>query len=446
MTRNNDKPQLLKYFKIKLKILNILLFMLIFCFLYLNESYANTTGTVFLTSDKQTVEINEEIEITLNIENTKTAAFTSYLNFDNSKLEYISGPENTNIIENCIISVWYDTTGGNESRQGELAKYKFRAKESGIANFIIDGEFYTQAGQLIQTNFKEVQVQIGNEESLLQIEAKKEQGTNTQKDNSSLKNLRLNIPGIVPDFKKDIYEYYLTVSNDVNDIEVLAIPENSNATIEVTGNLGLKEGLNIIEIKVLSEDKTQEKKYIIQVTKTANLEQANTNLETLAIENTLLNFVFDNSITHYNVQVSNTVSNLNVLAIPENENATVNITGKDNLQDGNNEIIVTVIAQNGYTKKEYVINAYKRSPAEEQAYLEEQKENQQELEEAYEIEKIQNAQINNIEGIVEERYIEDDEETLNSANKREIFYILVVVLVILIIVISIWLFRKKHNK
>ena len=38
-----------------------------------------------------------------------------------------------------------------------------------------------------------------------------------------------------------------------------------------------------------SADKTQSKVYKIYVSKTNNLELANTNLETLAIENTLLN-------------------------------------------------------------------------------------------------------------------------------------------------------------
>lgn len=399
-----------------------------------NTSIATTTGTVYLSSDKQAIEIDEEIEITLNIKDINTAVFTSYLHFDNTKLEYISGPDNTNAIDNRVIFVWYDETGGSNAKQGELAKFKFKALQNGIATFTTSGEYYTETGQQIDINFEEIQVQIGKEETKLQKEAKEEQGTDTTTTNSNLNALRIDVEGIVPTFSKDIYEYDLTIGNEINDIEVLAVSENPNATVEITGNHNLKQGLNDIIIKVISEDKTSESMYKISVTKTENAELANTNLETLAIENVLLNPPFYTNITNYEIEISNDTTSLNILAVPENEQGTIQIIGYENLQEGNNLISVIVTAPNGITTREYTINAYKRNQEEEQAYLEEQKGRLEKLEEAYDIE--MNSETNE-EGT--------NSENNENTNNNKIIYIVLGVIGIIIIIGSVYYVYKRNK-
>lgn len=186
----------------------------------------------------------------------------------------------------------------------------------------------------------------------------------------NLEVLRLDKEGMVPPFDKDVYEYYLTVTDDITDINVEAISENSNDIIEINGNTNLKEGLNTVEVKVMSEDRIQESIYKIQVMRTNNVELANTNLEILAIENVLLNPPFDINETNYEVEVENEVKKLNVLAIPEDENSKVEIVGTDNLKVGDNFITISVTAPNGYTTKEYQIKVY-RKDQEETAEIEE---------------------------------------------------------------------------
>lgn len=349
-------------------------------------SQASTTGEICLTPTKNQVEKAEEIEIGIHIQNTKTAAFMSVLHFDDTKVEYVSGPGNVNVIDNRIIYVWHDTNGGEQAKEGELGKFIFQAKEDGLANFIIEGEFYSPKGQLIQTNFKETQVQIGKEESILELQANEEQGTDTQSHNAYLQAFRIDLEGVTPNFDKNIDVYDVTVSKDITEIEVLAIAENPNATIEIKGNKGLKEGLNTITIHVQSPDKTQTKTYTIQVTKTANPAEANTNLEVLAIENALLEPPFSNDETHYTTQVANDVTNLKLLAVPENEKASVQIVGKDEIKEGDNKVIIVVTAENGFTKRQYEILVYKRNEQEEKQYQEEQSNMQEKLEHAYEIE------------------------------------------------------------
>lgn len=374
----------------------IITVLFIICCFY-RTTNAITAGTIYLQSNKSIFEKEEEIEVTVFIEDAKTVSFSIDLYFDNSKLEYISNLDNANLVDNNhIVFVWYDTTGGSQPKEGELVKFKFKAKEEGIATFNIEGEFYNQSRGLIQSDFKDVQIQIGSENEIEgnqqeiteQQEANLEQAVDTKTNNAQLQVLRLDREGMVPSFDKDIYDYYLTVSNDVDNIDILAIAENQNSTIEIIGNNNLKEGLNIITINVTLEDKTQNKIYTIQVTRTNNIELANTNLEILAVENILLNPPFDTNITHYSIEISNNIESLNILAIPQNENATVEIIGKDNLKEGNNIINIIVTAQNGFSKRIYEISCYKRNQQEEDKFEEEQKENMEKLEQIYETEQV----------------------------------------------------------
>lgn len=258
--------------------------------------------------------------------------------------------------------------------------------------------------------------------------------------NSKLQNLRLSIEGMVPDFNENIYDYYLTVKSDVKDIEVLATSKNKDAEVQVTGNKNLKDGLNLIKIQVTSPDNTSSSTYIINITKTNDIEAANTNLETLAIENTLLYPAFDTTITNYNAEVSNSLEKINLLAIPEDENASVEIKKDDILNEGNNEIRITVTARNGYTKKEYLINVYKRNSEEEEKYIEEQESNQEKLNEIYEIQKTSTD-----ENKVKEAKIENNEEQ-GKENRNRLVSLFTLIAIVLIIASIAILFEKKKRK
>ena len=421
-----------------MKVIIFILF-IIMCIFNFNNVYAITDGTVYLSSDKQIIEINEEIEVFVNIENFYSDAYDFELYFDNDKLEFISENNNgnVNVIDNRIICLWYDENGGKNDKTGKVESFKFRAKSSGIATFSINGNFYTKRAQEVRTDFKELQIEVGKDETMLQKQAREETGKNNDKSNSKLQNLRLNIEGMVPDFNKDIYNYYLTVNDNINNIEVLTIGENNNSKITVTGNENLKDGLNIIKIQVTSEDNANNSEYIINVTKTNNIEDANTNLETLAIKDVLLYPSFDNSVTNYNVEVSNDTYNITLLAIPEDEEASVDIVKSDVLQEGNNEIKITVTAKNNYTKKDYIINVYKRNDAEEIEYQEEQKKSQESLNNILE-KTSANIQSNDDN---KQEYNEEQNETRNN-----IFYIISIILFFTIILLINKKLKNKKRK
>ncbi len=413
----------------------ILLVFFIWCFYWGNGCYAVGSENVYLGANREQIEKGEEVEISVNIEQNKVAAFNLFLTFDEEKVECLSAMENMNIIGNRIAFVWFDSLGGEGAKKGELIKFRFKAKEEGLANFQLEGEFYNQKGQLLQVDFKGTQISIGEEENNLSKQLPEEQGSNQEEKNSNLQILRINREGMVPNFETQIKQYYLTIPTSIQEIEVLAVSENPNATVEITGNTNLKEGLNQIKITVLSEDKTQNTVYMIEVTKTSNVESANTNLEILAIENFLLNPPFDPFETNYKVEVSNETEGLHLLAVPENEEAIVEIKGDTNLQVGKNLLKIQVIAPNGYTKKEYEVEVYRRSLKEEENYQVELEEKSEELQNAYKIEELSQP--------VKEIQAKHEGETKQELKSLDGFLIF---LWVVILGIGIWIIRKNVNK
>ena len=415
----------------------ITVFMIIL-FSYPLKSRALENVTFYLQSDKDNVIIGDEFEVSLNLKGINTSVYSIEIFFDTTKLEFVSGPENSNVIGNKVKIVWYDTNGGTEAKQGELEKLKFKSIAPGIADFDVNGEFFDENTNLMQTDFENFQIEILEQDSSEGVE-----GRSVQKQNSTqLKSLRLNVEGIVPDFETDIYDYSLTLPEqlkEIKDIEVLPIAENENAKIEVSGNKNLKDGLNIINVVVTNQGKSQE--YKIKVTKTQNLEMANTNLENLAIEYAILSPEFNYQITRYNTQVANEINQLNILAIPENEQGKVEILGNNNLNEGNNKIEIKVTAPNGFTQRIYEINVYKRNKQEETIYDQEVDKVKKRLEEAYSVNKEVSENDNSGETMNN-----DNNEVKNEKRENKKDYLLMAVDVFIVVSIIIGFLTYKNIK
>lgn len=386
--------------------------------------------SVYLHLANTEIKNGEEFSFTINLANIDVAAFDMHIYFDNEVLEYVSGPENTNVVDSKIITVWYDETGGENPKQNcELVKYTFKAKEIKNEYIAIQGEFYNAEGVQVQSFTDGIEI-IANEEAQTEtIEISEE--SEVSSNNSKLKNLRLNHEGMTPVFSSDITEYYF-LTEDFSALEVTAIPENPNSTVMISGNTNFKEGLNTIVIEVTSPDKTSKTQYTISVTKTKDFEKANANLETLAIENVAIEPEFVNDIYQYNAIVSNTTENLNILAIPERQNAKVEITGGENLQYGNNVVNIQVVAENGYTIKQYKINVYRRNEEEQKIADEEQQLNIQKL-----------------NAILEEQNEEEEQE--NHENElieiiKENKWGMIITSILIIIILCIVIYRIKIRK
>lgn len=289
--------------------------------------------------------------------------------------------------------------GDNPKTSGTIVSFKFKAKQVGKANFSVSGDFYSPDEKKINPSFSGTSITIqekvvtpppssgennggssgentnqggttggGNNQS-----TNKPSGgnnTTTVSKNANLKELHLDVEGLSPSFSKNITNYNIIIQ-DINNINVNAIPEDSKAKISIKGNTNLKIGLNKIAIKVTAEDGKTTKTYTINATKTNNPDLANATLENLAIENVTLDPEFNKDITEYTTELSSEISSLNILAVPQIEGASINIQGNENLNFGENIITITVTAKDGVTKKDYIIKAYKKTKEEEKNETEE---------------------------------------------------------------------------
>lgn len=216
-------------------------------------------------------------------------------------------------------------------------------------------------------------------------------------------------------------------NNTINNLGITAIPENPSATVTITGNKNLKMGENVIDIKVESKDKSKTSIYKIYVTKTNNIELANANLQTLAIRQGVLEPEFDSNMTKYKVEIANNIDKIDILAIPQKENATVKIIGNVDIKEGDNQIQVVVLAENGTTNKKYDVIVHRRNQEEEQKYEEER-----------------NYQAERLSTILEEEKENEQKNNEEVKNKSNILFI-VILISILAIVVSVFIYRYKFK-
>ena len=383
---------------------------------------------VYIRTNKAEIEIGEEVSLIIDLSNTAVSAFDFNIFFDTEILEYKTGTENTNVVNNKIITTWYDETGGKTPKSNcELVKYTFKAKKTGETFISTYGEVYDTKG-LIESIDEAESIKIKEN---VTTEERARENTNVTPNDSKLKELKINVEGISPEFSLDITQYYF-VTQELDRLNITAIPENENAKVTITGNNDFKQGNNEINIEVKSQDNTSTTNYKINVTKTDNIENANSYLENLAIEYYDLTPEFNKDIYDYKIEVTNITEKLNILAIPENINSKVNIIGGDNLQYGNNKIEITVTAPDGITVKKYNINAYKRTEEEQKKVEEEQKENAEKL--------TQILQQNNEENIkVANKEIEKN-------NRKNILIGIIIIAIIGGIILGIWHNKKKNRK
>ena len=102
--------------------------------------------------------------------------------------------------------------------------------------------------------------------------------SNIAASNTNLETLAIENVTLFPEFYENILNYKAEVSNETKSLNILAIPQSISAQVVIEGNINLKEGKNIVNVKVIAENKISEKNYIIEVYK------RNSNEEVEALE------------------------------------------------------------------------------------------------------------------------------------------------------------------
>ncbi len=218
--------------------------------------------------------------------------------------------------------------------------------------------------------------------------SKAEETEDTTQAESS--NANLSMLGIRPTeydftgFKVGTTSYDVTVPNDVEEVEVYATAQDSKSKISGLGTKKLTEGLNDLSIVVTAEDGT-EKIYTINVTRegaTSSNEGETTGGETtssgeglssLKIGDLELSPAFSTNVYEYTAKYIGEGKEVNVDAVATNSDYTVEITGNDNLQEGENVVTILVTDDNGDNVATYQVTVNK-SLVDEEAIAREQEE------------------------------------------------------------------------
>jgi len=177
-------------------------------------------------------------------------------------------------------------------------------------------------------------------------------------DNSYLSELSVEDMDLYPAFRKTTLAYQVEVPESTTQLEIVALPEDERAQVEIVGNEDLRAGRNAIQIIVTAEDESTTS-YELVVLKAGAVEAIDVTLRLLSIPDYMLTPQFRNDLFEYSIQVSHDVDSLEIIAIPNNPNSTISIEGNTDLKAGENQISITVVSENGDVKETYFIQVHK---------------------------------------------------------------------------------------
>lgn len=162
--------------------------------------------------------------------------------------------------------------------------------------------------------------------------------------------------------------YSVTVPNEAESVEIYASKGQSGQKITGTGVKQLKEGTNTVNVVVTAEDGTTTKTYTINIERkaaeTTDNKEENTEeqpeetsteeeeifgLKELKIDGLELTPEFKTDVYEYSAELKENKSSLELTTIATEENAEIEVTGNEDLKDGEN--IITVIVKEKDTDK-----------------------------------------------------------------------------------------------
>ena len=150
-------------------------------------------------------------------------------------------------------------------------------------------------------------------------------------------------------FDPDINEYQVTVAEGVSEVVITATAEQT-ATITGDGKKILAIGMNRYEVVVTAEDGSVNT-YVINIEKVPS---TNTNIENIIPSSGVLSPEYTNTVDRYEVEVAEDVAIIDFEVILESNVATVTGNYNNYLNYGNNDIVITVTAEDGSTREVHI--------------------------------------------------------------------------------------------
>ena len=217
-------------------------------------------------------------------------------------------------------------------------------------------------------------------------------GTSTKSSDATLSDLGIK-PNDFTGFKSGTTSYKTTVPEDVAEVEVYAKTTSSKATVTGTGKKKLEKGTNTAEVTVTAENGTK-KTYTIEITREGKSEETTATIQTeetttdanenigdglssLKIEDLKIEPDFKTNVYEYRVKYIGEKEKLDIEATTTNSNYKVEITGNNELKEGENIITILVSDANSNNIATYQVIVNK-SLVDEETLAKEQEQKQKE--------------------------------------------------------------------
>lgn len=212
------------------------------------------------------------------------------------------------------------------------------------------------------TDYKNKEVELVEGSNKIEIRVLSEKGeektytlniNRALSSNNSLKSLMVNDEKIK--LLENEFIYNITVENEVDEVVIKAVTNDTRATVKLDEKYLLEVGENEINIKVVAAS-GKEASYIINVTRKKILSKDSL-LTSLKVKGYSLDFKQD--VTTYDLKIKDNEEELEITTTQEDPNATVEIEGNKNLVDGS-IVKINVKAEDG-TFTRYFIRIEKGS-------------------------------------------------------------------------------------
>ena len=210
---------------------------------------------------------------------------------------------------------------------------------------------------------REVNLSLGN--NTIYIKVQNEKGElrtytlNINRDDgrnsdSTLKELKLSDAQV--DFRSDKYDYTINVDYKVEKITITATPNSDKSKVTIDGDENLKVGTNIFKINVEAENGAKST-YTITINRKKDGYELSSNNYIKKL--TITNYDLDFNKKKYNYTITTRDKSLKLDVILEDDNASYEIIGNENLKDGS-KILIKVTAEDS-SLKTYILTIEKPS-------------------------------------------------------------------------------------
>ena len=205
-------------------------------------------------------------------------------------------------------------------------------------------------------------ININKYEEELVIETEDDKPRDTSNNDSLLKSIQDD--NLDLSFSKFITKYELSVLYEVEQLDLKILPANKNAIIKIEGSQKLEIGENIIDIYVTSPDNKTTTCYTLYITRLARGEEIYYPKKDATLSNltvTGYSIKFEKDIFEYHIHLDRNTSKVEVNPTTTYEDAIVDISKTENLENGD-LITITVTSADGTNIQKYTIRVTKDAP------------------------------------------------------------------------------------